>query len=39
MRQVVEADVLGRALLGGEDPQLALGRVHCLLVGLRRRTR
>ncbi len=24
VRQVVEADVLGRALLGGEDPQLAL---------------
>ena len=33
VRQVVEPDVLGGALLGGEDAQLALGAVDGLLVG------
>jgi hypothetical protein len=30
---VVEADVLGRVLLRGEDPRFALGAAHRLFVG------
>ncbi|MGK5682266.1 hypothetical protein [Actinoplanes sp. URMC 104] len=32
MREMVEADVFGGALLGGEDAQLAVGRVDGLVV-------